>query len=123
MLTPRPCPRWSAETLSSILAFRDRLAFVRRRTGNVAHSSPIVSSFGRMCRFQRLSRLSGVFRSVGNRYASGLTFNNKVLQTAISIAVPGERATFLAVRRPIRLTCRSEEGGCRIKGHDTVAQR
>src|SRR6185312_15970638 len=68
MLTPRPWPRWSAETLSSILALRDRLAFVRRRTWNVAHSNPMVSSFGRICRFQRLSRLSGVFRSVGKPY-------------------------------------------------------
>src|SRR6478672_3784732 len=102
MLTPRPWPRWSAETLSSILALRDRLAFVRRRTWNVAHSNPTVSSFARICRFQRLSRLSGVFRSVGNKYASGLTFNNMLLQTVISIADPGESATFLDVRRPFR---------------------
>jgi hypothetical protein len=36
------------------------------------HSSPTVSSFGRMCRFQRLSRLRGVFRSVRNRASASL---------------------------------------------------
>src|SRR5579872_582079 len=72
MLTPRPWPRWSAETFASSPYFSERVAFVFRSTWKVAHSRPIFSSRGLKARGQRLPRSSGDARfSEGNTNASG----------------------------------------------------
>ena len=62
---------WSAASLSSIDAFRDRLALLRRSTWNVAHSRPTVFNLGSIPLFQTLSRRNGVSRSVGSKSACG----------------------------------------------------
>src|ERR1035438_8177674 len=101
-LTPRPCPLWSAATLSSIDAFLDRLALLRRSTWNVAHSSPTLFSLGRIPLFQTLSRRNGVPRSVGNKSACGSASVRVARHSPSSINVPGDRPTTRDVRLPLR---------------------
>src|ERR1039458_1344728 len=93
-----PWPLWSAATLGSTPCLPPRLAWVLRKTWNVAQPRPTGSNFGNMYRRQRLSGDSGVVMfSDGKTNPSGLGSTARVAHSWNSSYVPGDIAASRAL--------------------------
>jgi hypothetical protein len=76
-----------------------REEFVLLITWNVAHSSPTVLSFGKKCRFHRLSLVIGVVNlSLGKTQASGVVLMEVARHSPMDLIRPSDKAASRAPR-------------------------